>query len=399
MPNLFTSRQFMAAPFAASDDLRNQGPLVQTRLPLVGKVWVTTTQTAFASVLKNPDLFSIRRGDGSVTLARWWMPKTVLLLANNMLAMDEPDHSRLRTLVDRAFRRDFISGLEPRIQAIADSLARKMFTESAEPDLVASFAGKLPLEVICELLGIRVEDRAMFGNWAESLTRIDGIFTALKAMRPILKMKDYVAGEIERQRSDPGEGLIGQLVAMQKSGEAISNDEMIAMVFLLLVAGHQTTTHVLSGGIFELLCQSKQKQWLLEDLSRLPLAVEEILRHVSAVQFSKPRNVRRDCMVEGVALKKGDVVMAMIVAANGDPSVIDAPHRLDLSRKPNRHVSFGAGPHFCLGHQLARMEIACALKALFGEYPDLKLAVPQQDIIWISRIGLRVIEKLPVVAE
>ncbi len=139
-------------------------------------------------------------------------------------------------------------------------------------------------------------------------------------------------------------------------------------------------------------------RWLLEDPSHLPLAVEEILRYVSAVQFTKPRNVRRDCVVEGVALKKGDVVMAMIVAANGDPAVIENPHRFDLSRKPNRHVSFGAGPHFCLGHQLARMEVACALRALFGQYPELKLAVPEQDIVWRSRVGLRALTALPVTA-
>ena len=396
MSNLFTSKEFMAEPFAKADTLRSQAALVQLRLPIIGKVWVTTTQDAFSIVLKDSENFSLRKSDGKVAGVQWWMPKTILLLANNMLTMDEPDHSRLRGLVDKAFRRDFIMGLEPRIQQLADDMARDLFAGSNEADLIKGFARKFPLAVICELLGIRPEDRQQFSIWAESMTTIDGFFSFFKAIRPLGKMRKFVAGEIERQRVSPENGLIGQLVAMQKEGEPISDDEMIAMVFLLLIAGHETTTHVISGGVFELLRNEEQKSWLLESDEHIPLAVEEILRFVSAVQFTKPRNVRNDIEVEGVRLQKGDVVMAMIVAANGDPKAIDNPHVFDLSRKPNRHVSFGAGPHFCLGHQLARLEIACALRAIFDQYPDLQLVATPDEIKWRSRIGMRVIKELRV---
>jgi len=171
---------------------------------------------------------------------------------------------------------------------------------------------------------------------------------------------------------------------------------MVAMVFLVLGAGHETRAHVIAGGVYELLRDEGRWEWLGADEDRIAMAIEELLRFVSAVQFTKPRNVRRDVVIEGVQLKKGDVVMAMIAAANSDPTVINCPHRFDMERRPNRHVAFGAGPHFCLGHQLARLEIACALKALLQAYPDLRLAVSENEIRWKSRVGLRVIEKLPV---
>lgn len=396
MNNSFTDPEFMSDPFKGADQLRDQAALVQVKLPVIGKVWVTTTQAALGIVLKDTETFSLRKHDGRVTGVQWWMPKAITLLANNMLTMDDPDHARLRGLVDKAFRRDFIMGLEPRIQTIADNMATRLFDERDTADLVHGFARKFPLAVICELLGIREKDRAVFANWAESLTSIDGMISFLRAVGPIRKMRLFVSKEIERQRSAPENGLIGQLVEMQSEGAEISDDELIAMVFLLLIAGHETTTHVISGGVLELLRSRQQKEWLLGDASHIPLAVEEILRFVSAVQFAKPRNVRSDVEIEGVKLKKGDVVMAMIVAANGDPSVIHNPHEFDLSRKPNRHVSFGAGPHFCLGHQLARLEIACALKALFSKHPNLGLAVDESKVKWKSRIGIRIVEALPV---
>jgi len=179
-------------------------------------------------------------------------------------------------------------------------------------------------------------------------------------------------------------------------GADISDDEMVAMVFLLLLAGHETTTHVISGGIFSLLQNPEQREIMLQNENALHLGVEELLRYVSAVQFTKPRNVRQDIVVEGVQLKKGDIVMPMIVAANGDPDVIECPHALNVDRKPNKHLSFGAGPHFCLGHQLARIEIACAVKAIFEHYPNLQLAVPIENIKWRSRVGMRIIDTLPV---
>ncbi|MGH6714284.1 MAG: cytochrome P450, partial [Bradyrhizobium sp.] len=168
--------------------------------------------------------------------------------------------------------------------------------------------------------------------------------------------------------------------------------------FLLLFAGHETTTHLISGSAFELLKNPELRDWLREDSSRLDLAVEEFLRFITPVQFTKPRYVRRDVDLGGVKLKKGDKVMPMLAAANMDPQANPEPERLDLQRKPNRHIAFGTGIHFCLGHQLARIEGRCALKSLFRRWPDLALAVDPSEIKWRKRPGLRAIEQLPVVA-
>jgi cytochrome P450 PksS len=211
-------------------------------------------------------------------------------------------------------------------------------------------------------------------------------------------MKRYIAAHVQTVRRSGGEGLITEIERVEREGGRISGDEIVSMVFLLLFAGHETTTHLISGSVYELLRNPGLRDWLEEDWSRVGLAVEEFLRFVSPVQFSKPRYVRRDVELDGVRLKKGDRVMVMLAAANMDPAVHDQPVRLDLERKPNRHLSFGTGIHFCLGHQLARIEAACALEALFVRWPKLGLAVDPEDIHWRKRPGLRAIAKLPVVA-
>jgi cytochrome P450 len=211
-------------------------------------------------------------------------------------------------------------------------------------------------------------------------------------------MKRYVERHLETVRRQGGEGLIAEIVRVEKDGGQISPNEIVSMVFLLLFAGHETTTHLISGSVFELLKNPDLRDWLKEDWSRTDLAVEEFLRFVTPVQFTKPRFVRRDIELNGVRLRKGDRVMAMLAAANMDPAANPHPERLDLQRKPNRHIAFGTGIHFCLGHQLARIEGRCALKSLFRRWPELALAVDPSDIKWRKRPGLRAIDRLPVLA-
>jgi cytochrome P450 PksS len=199
-------------------------------------------------------------------------------------------------------------------------------------------------------------------------------------------------------REQGGEGLIAELAILEKEGGRISHDELVTMLFLLLIAGSETTTHLISGAVFELLKDPARRDWLEADWSRAGLAVEEFLRFVSPVQLSKPRFVREDMELEGVRLKKGDRIMALIVAANFDSAANDYPETLQLDRHPNRHLAFGTGSHFCLGHQLARIEAVCGLRALFTRYPKLRLAVDPSAIRWRKRPGLRAIDKLPVAA-
>jgi cytochrome P450 PksS len=192
--------------------------------------------------------------------------------------------------------------------------------------------------------------------------------------------------------------LIAEIVRVEKDGGQISPNEIVAMVFLLLVAGHETTTHLISGSVYELLKNPELRDWLEQDWSRIDLAVEEFLRFITPVQFTKPRYVRRDIELGGVRVRKGEKIMAMLAAANMDPQANPHPELLDLQRRPNRHIAFGTGIHFCLGHQLARIEAKCALKSLFRRWPRLTLAVDQSDITWRKRPGLKAIDRLPVVS-
>ncbi|GGI22550.1 cytochrome P450 [Bradyrhizobium guangdongense] len=395
----FTSETFFRDPPKAIAALRATGPVVATRFPLVGDVWITTTHDATAQVLKDSTIFTLRKEDGDVAGLRWWMPGLIRTIANNMLTMDEPDHTRLRSIVDEAFRRRAIVAMEPRIHAIADDLAAGLFASGSPADLVARYARILPLSVISELLGLPMADRPRFIAWANAMSSLTNVVSFFRLLFAVRRMRNYLAGQLQIARERGGEGLIAELVQVEREGGEIGPDEMVSMVFLLLAAGSETTTHLISGSVYELLRSPGLRDWLEEDWNRVGLAVEEFLRFVSPVQFSKPRYVRRDVELDGVQLKKGDRVMVMLAAANMDPSVHDRPGQLDLERKPNRHISFGTGIHFCLGHQLARIEGACALKALFTRWPRLGLAVDPSQIHWRKRPGIRAIAKLPVVAE
>jgi cytochrome P450 PksS len=392
----FSSQDYFRNPAAEIDKLRSAGPIVDVRFPIVGKIWTTTTQDLTDRVLKDSDTFTVRRDDGTVAGFRWWMPRILLTLSNNMLSMDEPDHRRLREIVDEAFRRRAIRDMEPRILAIAEELSGELFVQGSSADLVDRYARKLPLSVICELLGLPLADRPKFTVWAHNVARMTGPIGYFGMVPNLFAMRRYLENYVESVRQHGGEGLVAELVRVEKEGGQINRNEMVAMVFLLLFAGHETTTHLISGSVHELLKNTRLRDWLEEDWDRAGLAVEEFLRFVSPVQFTKPRYVRKDIELGGVRLKKGDRIMPMLAAANLDPQANVHPEKLDLERKPNRHVAFGTGIHFCLGHQLARIEGACALKALFRRWPRLQLAVDESQIKWRERAGFRAIERLPV---
>jgi cytochrome P450 len=393
----FMSENYLRNPVPELERLRAAGPVVEVRFPIVGQTWITTTGDLAGRVLKDSATFTMRK-DGKVAGLRWWMPGWIRALAVSMLTMDEPDHSRLRGIVDEAFRRRAVLDMEPRILAIADELAAALFADGSPADLVERYARKLPLSVICELLGLPQSDRPRFIAWATGLSRLNGMLGFIRMLAGIGPMKRYLEGRLQAARETGGEGLIAELVRVEREGGRISGEEMVAMVFLLLGAGSETTTHLISGSVYELARVPALRDWLSQDWSRANLAVEEFLRFVSPVQFTKPRFVQKNIELDGVRLRKGDRIMAMLAAANMDPAANPHPEKLDLARKPNRHMSFGTGIHFCLGHQLARIETKCALEALFKRWPRIELAVAPEAVHWRVRPGLRAIEKLPVVA-
>ena len=194
----FTSQNYFRNPAASMEKLRNLGPVVEVRFPIVGKVWTTTTQALADQVLKDTDTFTMRRDDGNVAGLQWWMPGIVRTLANSMLSMDEPDHKRLRDIVDEAFRRRAVLDMEPHIRAVADDLASQLFADGSPADLVERYARMLPLSVICELLGLPPSDRPKFIAWANTVARLTSVIGFLRMIRGLSQMKRYLE---ERLRS------------------------------------------------------------------------------------------------------------------------------------------------------------------------------------------------------
>src|SRR5438874_12383520 len=197
----FTSQTFFRDPAAGIERLRTSGPVVKTRFPIVGTVWITTTHELAARVLKDSETFTLRKEDGALAGLRWWMPGSLRALANNMLTMDEPDHTRLRGIVDEAFRRRAVLGMEPRIRALADELARELFADGSPADLVARYARLLPLSVICELLGLPRADRPKFIAWANTMAQLTNAFGFLLMIRGLMKMRRYLEERLRLVRA------------------------------------------------------------------------------------------------------------------------------------------------------------------------------------------------------
>jgi cytochrome P450 len=310
----FESAAAKADPVSFFARLREAGPVIPVKLPFVGKVWVTTTHEAASAMVKDNALFvqeARHAGKSGVAGMAWWMPASLKLLTNNMLLKDEPDHRRLRKLVDKAFQRRRVRDMRGEIEAIADRLLDG-FAGRDEVDLATEFSRPLPLEVICALLGLPEHDRDVFSVWAKTATSMRssfGIFRAFLSMRGVI---DYVRGQIDDCRRNPRDGLITELVHAEEDGDKLSEDELISMVFLLLFAGFETTTHLISDSIIALEQNPAQKAYLLADpAGRMERAVEELGRYATLVQSTKPRYASRDCEFFGQALKRGDIVMGL----------------------------------------------------------------------------------------
>lgn len=387
-----------ADPFPLFASMRDAGPVIPVKMPFVGKGWLTTTHEACSAMVKDNALFvqeARHAGKSGVAGLKWWMPVSLRLLTDNMLLKDEPDHRRLRKLVDQAFQRRRVRDMRGEIEQIADSLLDG-FAGRDEVDLANAYSRRLPLEVICALLGLPDQDRDIFQTWARSAISIRNSFGVFRAFLSMSGTIGYVRRQIEECRRHPREGLISELVQAEEDGDKLSENELVSMVFLLLFAGFETTTHLISDSIIALEQNPVEKAYLLADpANRMERAVEELARYTSPVQSTKPRYASRDCEFFGQRLKRGDIVMALLASANYDPAVFDQPDRLKLDRFPNPHLVFSSGIHFCLGMQLARVEAQAAIGRLYARYPNLALEAPD-NIEWIERFGLRGVRALPV---
>ncbi|MEV7013912.1 cytochrome P450 [Streptosporangium sp. NPDC051022] len=319
------------------------------------------------------------------------------LLSYNMLSSDPPDHTRLRRLVSKAFTPRRIEGLRPRIQEITDDLVDAMAARG-EADLIDDFAFPLPITVICELLGVPAEDRDTFREWSGAL--ITPAFDEERARRRRevnSAVETYFAEIIAERRASPRDDLVSALVAAHDDDELLDDQELLATLMLLLIAGHETTVNLIGNGMLALLTDPGQLRLLRDRPELLPSAIEEFLRYDGPVERATFRFAAEDLEIAGVPIPKGSMVHILIGSADRDPEVFDAPDTLDITREDNRHVAFGHGIHFCLGAPLARLEGRIAFGTLLERLPDIELACPPGELVWVrSGSVIRGLRELPV---
>ena len=391
-----TSVQFLENPARTYNLWWEQGDLVYSQVPFIGKTWFVTRFDAAREVLRDSERFA-RQADRAGLKAEsqlpWWFPGIFMDLASNMLMVDDPEHRRLRGIVDSAFARRNIEGLRAQTEETAEELLDAVDPEQPV-EMVGAYARELPMRMICILLGVPAEERRLVMKNASRLTSATSPAAFLLGMPGLYRMRRYLWAKFDKVRAEPETGLISYLTEIAESGDRLSRDELTSMVFLLFLAGHETTTHLISGSIASLIDNPVQKELLLGDWSLLPGAVEEFLRFMSPVHMTKPRFVTEDLEYRGTRLRRGEMVTAHLGAANWDPRMRDRPSELDISRRPNPHLSFSTGIHTCVGLQLARLEAQVALKALFTRFPNLQLAAGRNSLPWKRRIGLRAYSKV-----
>jgi len=328
------------------------------------------------------------------------MPRSLQPLMSNMLLRDEPDHRRLRSLVEQAFLRRSVDEMRPRLEALAaeaaDQLAEAAKNSPRGVDLIDHFARPFPLAVICELLGLPPEDRPQFTQWVSGVTASNGVLKLAWGVRRLGRLTQYIRDECRRQAQHPRGGLLSALIDAEEAGSRLTEDELVAMVFLLLVAGHETTLHQISSSVLAFLDHPPQRAEFMEDPRVGEPAVQELLRYVSLAQITKPRFAREDTEFYGQQIRRGEPLFGCLASANADPSRFPHPERLDFQRGAKGHVAFGAGIHACLGAKLARVELELALRLLFERCSGLRLAVPRSEIKFTGKHGMRALATLPV---
>jgi cytochrome P450 len=390
---------FTADPYPTYAELRSTAPIQRITLPDGRGVWLVTRYKDVLAIFKDERFVKDwRKVLTPEQLARIpQIPPVMEPLSKNMLETDPPDHERLRALVSKAFTPRLIEQMRPRIQAIADSLL-DVVEDKGEMDLINDYAFPLPITVIAELLGVPSEDRNKFRAWSDAA--VSGNATA-EYLETVLvpnmqAFSDYLLEMFEEKHENPKDDLISALVRAEEAGERLSEDELLGMVFLLLVAGHETTVNLIGNGMLALLQHPDQLERLRNDPSLIKAAVEELLRYDGPVEISPECFAREDVTIGGTVIPKGEMVRVVIAAADRDPEWFPDPDALDITRTDNRHLAFGKGIHYCLGAPLARMEGQIAINTLLRRMPGLRLQKPPESLSWRPGMVMRGLQGLPV---
>jgi cytochrome P450 len=390
------SPAFKANPHPFYARLREEEPVWRTTLPDKRTAWLVTRYEDVAAVLKDDNFAKDPRGAQEQRAEGPWVPGFLKPLEQNMLDLDDPDHKRLRTLVSKAFTPRLIERLRGRIEAICQELLGAM-ERKGRAELVRDYALPLPATVIAELLGVPAGDHRKFHRWSNRIVSVSSGRDVWQALPAALAFVRYLRKMAERRRVSPGEDLMSALVQAEEAGDKLSQDELLAMSFLLLVAGHETTVNLIASGTLALVQHPDQLEKLKSDPLLIKPAVEELLRYTSPVEISTERYARQDLEVSGTEVPRGELVLGVLGSANRDERYFDEPDALDLARDPNKHLAFGrGGVHHCLGAPLARMEGQIAITALLQRFPDVRLDAEPGSLRWRRGLFLRGLQRLPL---
>jgi cytochrome P450 len=400
-------------PLAYFNRMREGGPVTPVVLPHGDRAWMVTRYAEVRAALADPRLH--KDWAGKLTSPDWAPSEVTGYLSVHMLNTDPPQHTRLRKLVTKAFTARRVAGLRPRVEAITASLLDAIEARVAvlkdtggedSVDLIESFAFPLPVTVICELLGVPAQDRAQFRQWSNAIVASEGepgsfraagaamyhYFTRLVAA----KRAALAEGTALAEETAPADDLVSALIEARDSGDSLDERELIAMLFLLLVAGHETTTNLIASGALALLTSPAELARLRCDPSLLPGAVEELLRYTNPLNHATDRFTLEPVEIGGVTIPAREWVLCATSSANRDPDRFGDPDRLNVGRDAGGHVAFGHGIHYCLGAPLARLEGEVAFGALFARFPGLSLAADPATLRWRPSSLIHGLEALPV---
>ena len=385
-------------PYKIYRELREEAPIYWQ--PMM-QTWVLTRYQDNLDALRDHALFSSERTRAKNALMQqlesYRLSSGPLGTTPTMLSIDPPAHTRMRSLANKAFTPRVVERSKPHIQEIADELFDAL-PEPGKLDVVADLAVPLPMIVIAEVLGVPISDRERFKTWSTDVAAgLGGPFQPQsvldRARDSSNAVADYFRDLIVKRRSDPQDDLLSALIAAEEQGDLLSEDELIATCILLLIAGNETTTHLIGNGMLALLRHPDQRRRLQADPSLIPTAVDEILRYEGSVQLTS-RVVDHDFDFMGQSFEEGQVVLLLLGAANRDPDQFPDPEAFDIARRPNRHLAFGQGIHYCLGAPLALVEAQIAFETLLRRLPEPEAAFEAPD--WGQSFVLRGLKSLPI---
>jgi cytochrome P450 len=383
-------------PYPLYRRLRERGPIQLSQAHLT----VFSTYQDCDEVLRHPSSSSDRLNStvAQQLIAEGATPRP--LGPPGFLFLDPPDHTRLRRLVSKAFLPKVVNALQPDITALVDGLLDRAAAQGRF-DVVADLAYPLPVAVISRLLGVPVEDEPRFSQASALLAQALDPLVGPADERPAVVeqrlqagrwLRGYLRDLIQQRRSHPGEDLMSRLVAVEESGDQLTEDEIVSTCNLLLIAGHETTVNLIANAVLAMLRSPGQWAALSADPDRVPAVIEESLRYDPPVQLVG-RTALHDMTIGDTTVVKGDSMMLLVAAAQRDPAQFDRPETFDPDRAQLRHLGFGRGPHFCLGAPLARLEAGVALTAVTARFPDAQLAGEPQ---YKPNVTLRGLSTLPV---